>query len=943
MYTHSNHIPQPPHSAGLDYKGLRPRIDPAQVPSPIDAIEVDRQAWESKTHMTLPGTHAPLATSDFIAVDQGNSSPKFVRVSTWNMPSTSRLAAECHIPLAAIFQPFADLDVREESVPLVDFGPAGPPRCASCRAYINPWCTWVAGGLRWKCNLCAHESDVTPEYFSNLDPSFLRLDHLQRPELNKGTIDFAVSACPEYWAQDPAPRISQPYFSFPTDASSPPPTATPQVQANAERPKGREPRPMDWVFMLDVSSESTVSGFLAAACDSLRTVLYGRSPSSSNDGPALGEDDDDQEGCFPAECRVAIVTFDSTVHFYDLTDKLILVKSDMTPMLVVADVEEPFVPTRDDVLFVKPAEHRHTIESLLNAIPERFSQSNITDTAFGGALLSGLASLVRTPRWPHPSLPIDAPLTPFRSRLPSPAPPSPSTSEPTLPSPRAPFYHTTPQLLAEAGVGVSLFLAPGRWMDVGSVAGIAGGTGGEVFFHPRFGTARGEAGVLMEEVRGVVRRVGRGGYACDVRVRCSTGLTPTTPLGTFLPPPASAPEQITLGVLSPNSSIAFGLKHTSALSSLSASLLSPLSASFSPSSRSPSSLSPSSFSPSSFATALSSLSPSVGGGLSPRSYAHLQFAALYTTAQGERRVRVLNLALNVVELAGSVFQYADMEATVCWFAREALLGFYINGIHDHPTNLPHPGRPDREMLLHPPWLPHPLRIRHALNPTYRALPAFTLAIQKSKPLKARQVSSDVRNYHMHRVLGMAPRELVRYLYPRLLAVHDLDEEVALPVRGRVEGGEGEERMLMPSCMRDSYYFMEAGGIYLIDNEETMIFWIGSSASPQLLLDLFGTDDINALDPYMHTLHRLPTTLSHQVHNIIAHRLAQRTRSRRPKLYIARQNVDAAEIEFSDMLVEDQNNGALSYIDYLAVIHRQITNVLNNGGSLGGSSSMRSPW
>lgn len=69
------------------------------------------------------------------------------------------------------------------------------------------------------------------------------------------------------------------------------------------------------------------------------------------------------------------------------------------------------------------------------------------------------------------------------------------------------------------------------------------------------------------------------------------------------------------------------------------------------------------------------------------------------------------------------------------------------------------------------------------------------------------VAADVRNYAAHKMMSMDLRSLVHYLYPPLLAVHDLTDEIALP--------DGNGEIKWPSCMRSSHLWMQAHGVYLL--------------------------------------------------------------------------------------------------------------------------------
>lgn len=149
-------------------------------------------------------------------------------------------------------------------MPSVTFGQKPIVRCKDCRAYVNPFVRFIENGLKWICNFCGDINPTDNYYYSPLTGMGLRQDHEERTELRKGSVDFIASN--EYM--------------------------------------NRPPMPPTYVFVLDVSKPAIDTGYLSTCVQTIKSVI-------ENQLLPGGE-----------RALISFVTYDSSVHFYNLRSTL---------------------------------------------------------------------------------------------------------------------------------------------------------------------------------------------------------------------------------------------------------------------------------------------------------------------------------------------------------------------------------------------------------------------------------------------------------------------------------------------------------------------------------------------------------------------------------------------------------------------------------------------
>jgi protein transport protein SEC24 len=163
-------------------------VDPSRVPCPADRYRGERTTYNCAPREQVP----PPSDSDFLAIDDGNASCRFVRSTLYAIPSTADALKKSCLPFSLVVTPLARPQPGERLVPLADYAnEAGPLRCSRCMAYACHAVTW--SGRSFLCPVCEASTAVPDHLFSALLPNGRRMDAENRPEFYAGSVDLLVS------------------------------------------------------------------------------------------------------------------------------------------------------------------------------------------------------------------------------------------------------------------------------------------------------------------------------------------------------------------------------------------------------------------------------------------------------------------------------------------------------------------------------------------------------------------------------------------------------------------------------------------------------------------------------------------------------------------------------------------------------------------------------
>ena len=585
--------------------------------------------------------------------------------------------------------------------------------------------------------------------------------------------------------------------------------------------------------------------------------------------------------------RVAFIGVDSSLHYFKFQEGV-----DDTELLIISDIDSAFLPSPEGLL-VNLYEHRSAIEKLLVDFPTFFEGNANPRFALGPALRAAHRLISN----------IGGKLVCFSSTLPDVGEGKLSLRDEATHSGKMKesqmllsnadkFYKSFAVDCNSAQITVDLFLTSARYQDVASLSNLPCYTGGQAHFYPAWTCAKSEdVTKLSKEVSDHLSM--EIALEAVLRVRGSTGVRMSSFFGHFF---NRSSDLCSFPTFPRDQSYCIEI-------SIEENITKPV--------------------------------------------LFFQAAVLHSTCFGERRIRVMNLAIPTSSKLSDVYASADQLAMTNYFTHRAVelafssslfsaREFLVKSIVDILNVY------RKELVGGNVAGASPLQVSTNL----RMLPLLLFSLTKHLGLRNERVPSDHRAAALNALRSLPLPHLIKYIYPTVYSLHNMGDDCGFleQVVG-VDEGTGEEvtintgNTVLPEPINDTRTSWENYGLYLIDNSCELFLWVSGDVVPGLVYDLFGTENLYSIPTGKTELPELTledSEFNYKVRQIIGAIREQKDSVTWKNLYVVIGGSSNEPIEISQQrdlialrmwalscLVEDKTASEPGYREFLASLKTKI--------------------
>ncbi|TFK26550.1 protein transporter SEC24 [Coprinopsis marcescibilis] len=526
-------------------------------------------------------------------------------------------------------------------------------------------------------------------------------------------------------------------------------------------------------------------------------------------------------------------------------------------MLVVSDIDDVFLPKPNDLL-VNLAESRASLESLLDKIGGMFQENSIIGSALGPALQAGFKLMS----------PIGGKIVVLSSSLPSIGAGAlknredpkvlGTAKESALLQASVPFYKNFAIECSRAQVSVDMFLFSAAYQDVATLAGLPHYTSGQTYYYPAFNAGRSEDAIKFAHEFGEV-------LAMPIMLEAVMRLRMSSFHGNFF---VRSTDLLAMPAVPQDQSYAIEIQIEETITT---------------------------------------------------PFVVFQTAVLHTTCYGERRIRVVTLALPTTTNLSEVFASVDQIAIATFFANKAVERSLTHKLEDsrdytlqklveiliaYKTSMTAGGAGASAQL--------------AISENMKMLPILVLGLLKNVGIRqSAQIPPDLRAYAQALLTSLPSQLLISYLHPNFYSLHNMPPEA-----GTI--GENGSVILPPQQPLTSER-LERHGLFLIEDGQTMFLWVGRDAVPQLVADIFDLPNYESLRGGKTTLRVLGNPFSERVNAVIQKIRESRRGPYYPHLYVVKEDGEPPlRLWALSALIQDRADVLPSYQQFISSLKEKVS-------------------